>query len=324
MAIEKYNEYEEKRSYLYEDDLTYDELVEEEPADEDVEYYEEDYDEDDYGSEYETVVKGNYRFNFGAEEDDFIWKDANYLLQPGSWRYLYGEKRHNTYDLAVFNQLKIAIDAPVTEKFSFYTKVVIDPWSFVGKTQKISLASWYGTTNADDPVEIQLKYWSNSGRTYPEIVRSEKGDSFALPEIKAVDGSTSKTNNVLGSWGSWTHRVDIPQLKLDTEFKPLRALWFDYKEDEYRAILFLYAQDNIAMYTDDPLWLVNNHIVWEPSPWLNSWKAGKLYTSSGWENGSWQRDLFLADSERNWLTCLHYYGLFGLKVKLPAFIMILW
>lgn len=251
----------------------------------------------------EPDVKGSYRLNFGIEDNDLVWKDASYLLQEGSWRYLFGEKRHNTYDPAIYNQFKLSIDVPVDEKFSIYTKIVVDPWSFVGKSQKISLASWYGTTNADDSVDIQLKYWSNTGRVYPEIVRSEKGDSFALPEMKVVDGY-ARPESVLGEFGSWTHRIDIPALKIDKEFKPMRALWFDMKEDEYRMVLFLYAEENISMYSDDPLFLVNNHILWEPSPWLDKWQAGKLYTSTGWENGQWQRNLSLKDSEGNWLTLL--------------------
>ncbi len=251
----------------------------------------------------EAVVKGSYRINFGVEGDDFIWKDANYLLQEGSWRYFYGEKRYNTYDPAIFSRFSISIDAPIEEKFSFYMKVVVDPWSFVGTTQAITLPTAYGTTPDVDTIGLKLKYWSNSGRIYPEIVRSAQGDSFALPEIKVVDGHTQAAS-VNGNFGYYTHRVDIPELKIDREFKPLRAFWFDVKEDEYRAVVFLYAEENIAMDSDDPLQLVNNHIVWEPSPWLAKWQAGKLYTATGWENGVWQNDLSLRDSENNWLTLL--------------------
>ena len=254
----------------------------------------------------DTVVKGSYRFNFGIEDNDFIWKDTNYLLQEGSWRYFFGEKRYNTYDPAIYNNFKLSIDAPFNEKLSFYTKIVVDPWSFVGKSKITTIPSWYGTTNADDPVEIQLKYWSNSGRIFPEIVRSEKGDSFALPETKVVDEYTQPVS-VFSDWGGGTHRIDLPSLKIDREFKPIRALWFDLKEDEYRAILFLYAEENISMWTDDPLSLVNNHIVWEPSPWLDMWQPGRLYTATGWENGTWTRDSQLRDSESNWLTLLRAF-----------------
>ncbi|MEA3560791.1 MAG: hypothetical protein U9R31_03375, partial [Candidatus Omnitrophota bacterium] len=194
----------------------------------------------------ETVVKGSYRFNFGVEKGDFKWKDANYLLQEGSWRYFFGEKRYNTYDPAIYNNFKLSIDAPFNEKLSFYTKIVVDPWSFVGKSKVTTIPSWYGSTNANDPVEIQLKYWSNSGRIFPEIVRSEQGDSFALPETTVVDGYTQPVS-VLSDWGSNTHRIDLPSLKIDREFKPIKAFWFDLKEDEYRAILFLYAEENISM-----------------------------------------------------------------------------
>lgn len=255
-------------------------------------------------------VRGSFRFNFAVKDKDFIWKDANYLLQPGSWRYLYGEKRYNTHDPAIYNQFKLRVDAPLNEKFSVYTKVVIDPWSFVGRTRTITLPTWYGTTNANDPIDVQLKYWSSSAHTYPEIIRSETGDSFALPEVKVVDGY-AKPTTVAGNFGSFTHRVDIPALKIDREFKPVRALWFDLKEDGYRTIVFLYAEENIGMYSDDPLGLVNNHVLWEPSPWLDMWKPGKLYTATGWENGSWDQDLFLKDTEGNWLTLLRSVRLEG-------------
>ncbi|MDD5745853.1 MAG: hypothetical protein PHO30_01180 [Candidatus Omnitrophica bacterium] len=258
----------------------------------------------------EVVVKGSYRFNLGFEDKDVIWKDANYLLQQGSWRYFYGEKRYNTYDPAVYNQVMLGLDVPIDEKVSFYAKIVIDPWSFVGTTRTVTLPTAYGTTPDTDTVELKLKYWSNSGHIYPEIVHSSQGDSFALPEIKVKNGSTEATS-VNGNFGYYTHVVDIPSLEVDTEFKPMRALWVDVKEDEYRAVFFVYAEQNIAMGSDDPLALVNNHIVWEPSPWIDQWRAGKLYTATGWDNGTWQKDLALRDSAGNWLTLLRAARLEG-------------
>ncbi len=268
---------------------------------------------EDYGYDQpelrDTVVKGSYRLNFGIKDGEFQWKDANYLLQEGSWRYFFGEQRHNTYDPAIYNNFKLTIDAPLNEKLSFYAKIVVDPWSFVGKSKATTIPSWYGPTAVDDPVEIQLKYWSNSGRVFPEIVRSSEGDSFAIPETKVKDGYTQPVS-VLSDWGGGTHRIDLPSLKIEQEFKPIRALWLDLKEDESRAIVFLYAEENISMWTDDPLFLVNNHIVWEPSPWLNMYSPGRLY-NSGWENGDWTMDSQLRDSESNWLTLLRAFRFEG-------------
>ena len=260
----------------------------------------------------DTVVKGSYRLNFGIKDDEFQWKDANYLLQEGSWRYFFGEQRHNTYDAAIYNNFKLSVDAHLNENLSFYTKIVVDPWSFVGKSKATIIPSWYGPSSTDDPVEIQLKYWSNSGRIYPQIVRSAEGDSFALPETKVKDGY-SQPVSASTEWGGpgFYHRIDLPSLKIDREFKPMRALWFDLKEDEYRAIVFLYAEETISMWTDDPLFLVNNHIVWEPSPWLNMYQPGKLYNSTGWENGTWTLDSQLRDSESNWLTLLRAFRFEG-------------
>jgi hypothetical protein len=259
-----------------------------------------------------TVVKGSFRLNFGATPSDFIWKDANYLERERSWRWIYGEKRYDTYDPSIYNQVQLSIDAPINEKLSMYTKISIDPWAFVGKSQKITLPSWYGTVDGGDPVELQLKYWSNTARLYPQTVRSDAGDTFYLPETKVVNGSAEPAS-IFGSYGSDTHRLDIPGLKIDTEFKPIKALWFDYKEDEYRMILFLYAEENISMYSDDPLKLVNNHIFWQASPWLYKWVPGKLFTvpSIGWLPGAWQADEVLRDSAGKWLTLLRAFRFEG-------------
>jgi len=251
----------------------------------------------------EPVVKGTYRLNFGIEDNDFIWKEANYLKAEGSWRYLFGEKRENTHDEAIFNRFGVSVDAPITEKLSFYTKVVVDPWSFVGKSEKINLL-----TDGGDPIEIQLKYWSNNRRTYPEIVYSQRGDQFALPELRVKDGM-SESGSAFNIAGSVTPRLDIPELKIDKEFKPMKALWFDYKEDEYRFIVFLYAEQNIAMGSDDPLGLVNNHIMWEPSPWLTKWKPGVNYTATGFQKGTWDIPLQLRNSDGEWLSLLKAFRL---------------
>ncbi len=272
--------------------------------------------QEDYASDEllpEPVVKGNYRFNFGVTSSDFIWKEANYLERERSWRWLFGDMRYDTYDRSIYNQLQLSVDAPINEKLSLYTKISIDPWSFVGKSQTITLPTWYAATNGDDPVEIQLKYWSNSGNTYPETVRSAKGDSFDLSEIKVANGKTHPAE-IKGQWDEakpWYHHMDIPELKIDMELKPMKALWFDYKEDEYRAILFLYAEENISMYSDDPLRLVNNHIFWQASPWLYKWVPGRLYSVEGWESGTWQADEVLRDSAGNWLTLLRAFRFEG-------------
>ncbi|MFH1061675.1 MAG: hypothetical protein V1747_02155 [Candidatus Omnitrophota bacterium] len=269
--------------------------------------------QEDYAKDellYEPVVKGSFRFNLGSDTSDLIWKDANYLQRERSWRWVYGENRYNTYDPSIYNQLQLSIDAPINDKLSLYTKISIDPWAFVGKSQKITLPSWYGAVDGADPVEFQLKYWSNTGNLYPQTVRSAAGDTFNLPEAKVSNGFAPPTT-VFGSYGSDTHRIDIPELKVDMELKPIKALWFDYKEDEYRMILFLYAEENISMYSDDPLKLVNNHIFWQASPWLYKWIPGRLYTAEGWTSGAWQADEVLRDSAGNWLTLLRAFRFEG-------------
>ncbi|MBU1087621.1 MAG: hypothetical protein KKD05_08940 [Candidatus Omnitrophica bacterium] len=269
--------------------------------------------QEDYASDEllsEPVVKGSFRFNFGVNTSDFIWKDASWLEHERSWRWLFGDKRYNTFDNSIYNQVQLSIDAPINDQLSMYTKISIDPWAFVGKSRTITLPTWYGATDANDPVELQLKYWSSTGNLYPEAARSAAGDTFYLKETKVANGY-AKPSTVEGWTTPYVHRLDIPELKIDMELKPMKALWFDYKQDEYRAILFLYAEENISMYSDDPLKLVNNHIFWQASPWLYKWIPGRLYTAEGWAPGTWQADEVLRDSAGNWLTLLRAFRFEG-------------
>ncbi|MCP4649188.1 MAG: hypothetical protein GY853_03785 [PVC group bacterium] len=262
-----------------------------------------DYYTEDETVDMEPIVEGVFRLNLGVENREVIVKDANYSRQEETWRYLFGDDKHNTYDPVIYNQLKLSILAPIEEGFSFYTRINIDPWAFVGTSQTITLPSWYGTTNGNDPVELKLKYWSNNTRTYAQTVRSSTGDTFQLPEIKVVD-RTTRISSVYGVYGSGTHRIDIPELGIDREFKPMRAFWFDLKEDECRVRFFLYAEDSMGLYFDDPLRLCGNHINYEPSPWLDKWQTGRLYSVTGWEGGTWQSDFWLRNSEEEFLTLL--------------------
>ncbi|MCM8812441.1 MAG: hypothetical protein NC924_00710 [Candidatus Omnitrophica bacterium] len=257
-----------------------------------------------------VTVEGSYRLNVGYAGEDLIWKDANYLLQEKSWRYLFSEERENTFDPAIYNQVQVLADVPLSSIFFIYTKIIVDPWAFTGTSAAVSLPTWYGATQAtlpqEDPVEVRLKYWSNNSRTYPEIIRSASGDAFALPEIKVSDGYAAAAS-VAGTFESgkpWVHRVDIPSLKIEEEFKPLRALQLDMETDEYSGSLFAYAEVADAIYSDDPLRLINRHIFWEPSPWFDRWQPGRDYFATGWEDGQWTRDFTLRRSTGEWLTLL--------------------
>ncbi len=261
----------------------------------------------------EAVVEGSYRLSFGVEDKDLIWKDANYSLQESGWRYFYGEDRYNTFDPAIYNQLRLGLISPIDEDELIYTKLSIDPWAFTGTTQTVTLPTYYAGTNAGDPLTIQLKYLSNNRRTYPEIVYSAAGDAFALPEIKIVDGKTQPVT-VEGSWQSgtpWVHRVEIPALDVEREFNPIRALWYDARKPDYRLIVFPFAEAQMGLTSDDPLRLVNNHIIWEPSPWLSEWEPGRLFTATGWQEGQWQEDQFLRMSDGTWLTLLRGFRVDG-------------
>ena len=126
-------------------------------------------------------IHGHLRMGFGYETSDggdFIWERANFNLNEKNYRIISGSglnNRENTFDPAIYDRLEFYIDAkPPETPFSFHTNIAFDPWSYVGKSDKIRVQ---GT---DDWAEIQLFYSGNTAYTMGQYVNTSlKGDIIA-------------------------------------------------------------------------------------------------------------------------------------------------
>ncbi|MFH1868044.1 MAG: hypothetical protein ABH843_03635 [Candidatus Omnitrophota bacterium] len=261
-------------------------------------------------------IRGEYRVAFGATNDDILWKDANadYHNMPGdtSWRYIFGKDKHNSYDKKIYSRLKVEVDNPINENLKTYNELVIDPWTFVGKKRVFIRGS-----NGDN-VEMDLKYWSNTGKTLNETYRTERGDIVNVNEMKIQDGKNDATTFLgLFDWGS--NNFTVPEVDIDNMYVPLRKSWLEYANDPYKVKLFLMASQDEALTSDDPMRLSNNKIWWEESPWLDQYEPSRVFERAGVtgpgdygrtrepvKEGRWVRRLsFVAkDSDDQFLTFL--------------------
>lgn len=223
-------------------------------------------------------ISGETQLSLGMTPRDTIWKRANGDLNERNWRMLSEatyNRRENTYDPRIYDRLRVNLDTENDEGFNFHSNVAVDPWSFIGKSEKITVPSAWG-----DNAEVELKYWSNTGYTINENVYTNRlGNAFSLPEIKVEDKNTHSigvSGAMVNEWGL-SDRFTIPALKIHREFQPLRELWFDYTQpDLFKIRFFPIAYQDQALTSDDPLKLSNNHIWWEESPWLDRWLPGRL------------------------------------------------
>ncbi|MDD5018806.1 MAG: hypothetical protein PHH75_01505 [Candidatus Omnitrophica bacterium] len=257
-------------------------------------------------SEYVDVT-GEYQVSLGVRSpDEVIWKEANADLNERNFRILWSDTRYNTYDPAIFDRLRFIVDAraPMASSdaaLSAHANVTIDPWSFTGKTETFTLAGAGG-----DSVEMELKYWSNTGKTINEIYNTlQNGDGLAVPEIKVIDGRTQATNVT----STFSNIFSIPSQKVDMNFMPLREFWLDYKEEPYSVRFFPIGYQDQALTSDDPLNVSNHHTWWEESPWLADWKPGELNTGAtpdDFTKGIWDDSLafYTRDSDGVRLTAL--------------------
>ena len=252
-------------------------------------------------------IKGEYQIAAGVRSpDEVIWKEANGDLNERNFRILFSDARHNTFDPAIFDRLRLNLDTKNLDELGLnninaHANITIDPWSFTGKSETFTIAGTGG-----DLIELQLKYWSNTGMTINEIVNTlSNGDAIALPEIVVRDEMTSPTSVK----STFNNTFAIPSMKIDREFMPVRELWFDYKDDEHTLRFFPMAYQDQALTTGDPLMLSNRHTWWEESPWLAEWKAGNLNTGAtpdDFRKGIWDDSLafFTRDSDGLRLTAL--------------------
>jgi len=250
-------------------------------------------------------LSGEYQIAFGASSDGFEWKKANGNLNERDYHILSDaalNNRENTFDRRIFDRFRANLDAKNTEGLSFHTNITVDPWSFIGKSDKFTLSNASGT----DSAEIELKYWSNTGRIFNETFYTKNlGDSFAIPEIKVKDDKTS----ALAQQTTFGGTFNIPSKKIHREFQPVRELWFDYALDNAKLRVFPMALSDQALTSDDPLGLSNRHIYWEESPWILKWEPGHFNSGAGARDfslGRWSDSLAFAtrDSDMVRLTAL--------------------
>jgi len=251
-------------------------------------------------------ITGEAQVRLGLTSEEVVWKRANFDLNEKNWRMLSDaafNQRENTYDPRIYDRLRINLDTDREEGFNFHANITVDPWSFTGKSDKVTIISSWGV-----PAEIELKYWSNTGHTIDEIGRTfQTGDSFAIPEIKVISGKTQPTTVS----SNWSGAFTIPELKIHREFQPVRELWLDYQQGGARFRFFPFAYENQAFTFDDPLGLSNNRTWWEESPWIRRWKPGIYNSGPGdFTKGYWDNSIAFSarDSEGSRLTSLRGFS----------------
>jgi hypothetical protein len=251
------------------------------------------------------TVSGQVQASIGVDSDDgFIWKRANFDLNEKNYRMLSTDaynKKENTYDPRIYDRLRVNVDTDNEYGPGFHTTIMVDPWSFVGKTDKVTLSGGSG-----EKTEVELKYWGNTGYTLNESINTlRNGDSYSLPEIK-VHGNKTTPTSVRTGFGN---TINIPELSIDQQFQPVRELWFDYKQEELKFKIYPFGYENQAVIFDDPLTLSGNKTWWEDSAWIRRWKPGNFnagatpvdFTKGYWDNSiSFQ----VKDSEGTRLTQL--------------------
>ena len=247
-------------------------------------------------------ISGAVRSGFGATSEDFELWEANGDLNERNFRIAFGEDKFNTFDPNIFSRLRVNLDTAEQTGWQFHSNVTVDPWSFVGTTDKVTVI---GTTPSDQ-VDLQLKWWSATNTAINEsFLTVHNGDGFSTPEIEVKDGKTVPTR-VTSTFGNV---FQIPELEIDYTFQPIRSFWTGYQTDEVDFRVFPLALEDQALTSDDPLALSNHHIYWEPSPWLEAWQPGELNegaTPDDFTRGVWSDDLafFTRDSDLTRLTAL--------------------
>jgi hypothetical protein len=250
-------------------------------------------------------MSGRYRLAAGVDSEDVILNDANADLQERNFRYLFGERLNNTYDRAIYSQLLINLNFKPKDKFNFYTEIVNDPWSWVGTTgEKLQRSDIGG-----EEIRYNLKYFGALNSVINEAYRTNVSDSVAFPVIKIKDGRTTQT--VVRGFFDFNPATNgipftIPEHELDYEYRPIRKLWMDYKEEDWHLRLFALADERQALSTDDPLELSNHKDYWQQSPWLYQYIPIQFFSDGSVRRGYYSDSLsFLArDSEGNRLVLL--------------------
>ena len=259
---------------------------------------------------YPAEIKGEYKMSLGATSEDLIWKNANGDYNERNFRMIdHNFPKTNTFDTRVYDRFKVAFDTNKdAQGLNFHSDITVDPWSFVGKTEKFTVGA------GNDKLELELKYWSGTRSIINETLYTlDEGDSVNIFEHKVTDGSVPAFS--LSS--TFGNTFTVPEQEIDFTFQPVRELWFDYSEEDYKLKIFPFGLEDQALSSDDPLGLSNHHIYWEPSPWLDDWVPGHINTpkekNRDFWKGQWSDDLsfFTRDSDLKRLTALRGFSFEG-------------
>ncbi|MDD5476926.1 MAG: tetratricopeptide repeat protein [Candidatus Omnitrophica bacterium] len=250
------------------------------------------------------TISGQMQLSFGVTADDFIWKRANFDLneKSKSWRMSSEagfNNRFNTFDPRIYDGLAVNLDTENKEGFNLHSNLTVDPWSFTGKSSKTTI------TNGGDPAEVELLYWSNTGLVVNHTVYGAlKGTTLNIPELKVVDEKTTATT---------INGFNIPSMKIQRQFQPVRELWMDYANDQIKFRAFPMGLQDQAYSSDDPMGISNHHIWWKDSSWLRSYTPGAAHSGNtpvDFTKGIWDDSLsFLTkDSTGKYLTALRGFS----------------
>lgn len=256
-------------------------------------------------------IKGVAHASVGIESDGTtVWRRANGDLNERNYRIISHDalnNAENTFDPSIYQRLKVEMDAGLTQAISMHMNVTVDPWSYTGKTRTQRVTNVSGT----DSVDVQYLYTAATPYTVGRILSTNNlGDGMAVPEIKRDHNMVPATSMQSNGWWPWPPDVyNVPAMKMDYTFNPLRELWFDIKPGDKGSFrIFPMAYEDQALTTDDPMRLSNNKTYWEASPWLRGWSKGNKNVGStpdDFTKGKWETALSsFRDSDGKRLTAL--------------------
>jgi len=256
-------------------------------------------------------ITGDAQLSFGVvSPNDFIWKRANYDLNEKhkSWRVTSNDgfnRKFNTFDPRVYDSLSVNLDTENESGLNFHSNITVDPWSFRGKSEKVTAVSGANTA------EIQLYYWSNTGYTVNNTVYTSTNDTLSIPELKVRDGRIDPFSVVSSRDGDV---YTIQGTKINRQFQPIREFWLDYVNDQIKFRVFPIAYQDQAYTSDDPLGITNHGIWWKDSKWLRRYLPGNYSSTDplapSFVKGSWDDSLsFISkDSSGRYLTSLRGFS----------------
>lgn len=250
-------------------------------------------------------LSGQLQASVGLQSDDgLIWRRANPDLNEKNWRMRSTDvlnNAENTFDPRIFQRLRVNVDTQNEYGPGFHTTVMIDPWSYVGQTDTVTL-----TGSGGDIAKVRLKTFGSTRYTLNETYYNlNKGLIANVPEIKTHGNRTSETV-ITDAWGN---TMTIPELKIDQQFQPMRELWFDYKQENILFRIYPFGYENQAVTLNDPLTISGRRTWWEESPWIRQWRPGVFHagnTPVDFTKGYWDNSLTFGvkDSDGSRLTLL--------------------